>query len=102
MRSACQCPLASCSSVRTAPAPRQVDVAFEEVDELQEEGSGGLSCVMGRASRPAQPQLVRARQLAEAAELYVALVDSSERVWPWWEGSLNEGRRQNRALAFSV
>lgn len=57
----------------------QVDVVFEEVDEivLQEDG---LPFVAGRLAEPIQPQLLRMRSLLAASKLNVMLVDGLEKV----------------------
>ena len=57
----------------------QVDVVFEEVDEiaLQEPG---LPFVAGRYAEPVQPDLLRMRTLLAASQCNVALVNGVEQV----------------------
>lgn len=57
----------------------QVDVVFEEVDEiaLQEPG---LPFVAGRFAEPVQPQLLRMRTLLAASQCNVVLVNGLEQV----------------------
>ena len=57
----------------------QVDVAFEEVNEivLLEEG---LPFIAGRISEPVQPNLLRMRALLAASQHNVALVDGMDNV----------------------
>ena len=55
----------------------QVDVMLEEVDELD---ADSLAFIYGRAAEPVQPQILRARLLAEGARFFVAVVDGRERV----------------------
>lgn len=57
----------------------QVDVVFEEVDEIALQDAG-LPFVAGRLAEPIQPQLLRMRSLLAASKCNVVLVDGLERV----------------------
>lgn len=52
----------------------QVDVMFEEVDEIVLQDAG-LPFVAGRLAEPVQPNLLRMRALLAASKCNVALVD---------------------------
>ena len=64
----------------------QVDVAFEEVNEivLLEEG---LPYIAGRISEPVQPNLLRMRAMLAASQHNVALVDGMDNVSPFTHGT---------------
>ena len=51
---------------------QKVDVAFEEMDQMDVDANAG---VKGVEAEPQQPQLVAARELVSAASRFVVLVD---------------------------
>ena len=57
----------------------QVDVAFEEVDEIVLLDDG-LPFIAGRLAQPIQPNLVRMRALLAASKHNIALVDGMDNV----------------------
>ena len=57
----------------------QVDVVFEEVDEIVLQDSE-LPFIAGRLAEPVQPNLLRMRELLAASKCNVVLVDSVEQV----------------------
>ncbi len=57
----------------------QVDVMFEEVDEIVIQDAG-LPFIAGRLAEPVQPNLPRMRALLAASKCNVALVDGIDNV----------------------
>lgn len=59
----------------------QVDVVFEEVDEIVLQDSE-LPFIAGRIAEPVQPNLLRMRELLAASKCNVVLVDGIDQVSP--------------------
>ena len=57
----------------------QVDVVFEEVDEIVLQDSE-LPFIAGRLAEPVQPNLLRMRELLAASKCNVVLVDGVDQV----------------------